>query len=673
MADAKELIISGSPQEQQRFTECMGHYTIAKQDLQQRIQRKNGFDDADKMFASYIDEDNWPYKAMMFDPRPYTVILEKSARLVGRKPKGRLVPRENGDTLGAYVNNELLSFQWDDNSRLGETMLSKWIMMDMNARKYGSSFAICPWRWEKRDNGEERKVFYDGPDMKVCSSRDVLANPSYSFINKWFQYREYVTLEELKKVNDTAKGNPLYKNLAQLRQSLKTQQEAKGDKRATNYVNQNKSIRGLSDTMGDDVVFPPIEIITEYRPDRWITFAPKHGVIIRDIPNPYKHGEIPVIHLKYYPLPDDLYGVSELEPVAKQIKGINCLFSQYIDNVTIDLYPPLMINPVNVRMHTIEFTPEAKWLMNNPGVDVQRLETSTTATNNFQSAYTLMVGSLMSALGESSQQMSGTNPFQDQGRVTATEIKDTAFTRNVRDNMNQIFLSDAIKKQTMFWHSMNQEFMFKGKTDKVKVVRIVGRDSVNFFNSKGLSDIRPTEEDILQQMSGQSTEPILEGPVFPVELDSGDVKPKFEPDQLGEGGNLYVEEGDVNGFYDYIPDIESMEAPSNEDVEAKLTAILGTLTNPAVTQMIAAEGKKPKVVDLLVKMFEATKVIKDADSFFEDLPPQNQGIGGEINGQNRTNQGGVNPTEAGIPGQGNSANQGMAGGAEALARVQNPQ
>jgi len=225
----------------------------------------------------------------------------------------------------------------------------------------------------------------------------------------------------------------------------------------------------------------------------------------------------------------------------------------------------------------------------------------------------------------------------------------------------------------MFWHSMNQEFMFKGKTDKVKVVRIVGRDSVNFFNSKGLSDIRPTEEDILQQMSGQSTEPILEGPVFPVELDNGDVKPKFEPDQLGEGGNLYVEEGDVNGFYDYIPDIESMEAPSNEDVEAKLTAILGTLTNPAVTQMIAAEGKKPKVVDLLVKMFEATKVIKDADSFFEDLPPQNQGIGGEINGQNRTNQGGVNPTEAGIPGQGNSANQGMAGGAEALARVQNPQ
>jgi len=667
MAEGKDLIISGSPQEQKRFTEVLGHYTIAKQDLQQRIQRKNGFDDADKMFASYIDEKDWPYKSMMFDPRPYTVILEKTARLVGRKPKGRLVPREGGDTLGAYVNNELLSYQWDDNTRLGETMLSKWIMMDMNARKYGSSFAINKWRWEKR--GKDNKVFYDGPDMKVCSSRDVLANPSYNYINKWFQYREYVTLDDLKKTNDTAKKDPIYKNLSQLELSLKQQQEAKGDKRSTNYTNQNKSIRGLSDTMGDDRVYPPVEIVTEYRPDRWIVFAPKHGVVIRDIPNPYGHGEIPVVHLKYYPLPDDLYGVSELEPVSKQIKGINCLFSQYIDNVTIDLYPPLMVNPVNVRMHTLEFTPEAKWLMNNPGVDVKRLETSTSATNNFQSAYSLMVGSLMSALGESSQQMSSTNPFQDQGRVTATEIKDTAFTRNVRDNMNQIFLSDAIKKQTMFCLSMNKQFMFKGKTDKVKVVRIVGKDAINFFTSKGLSDIRPTEDDIINQMNG-GNEAIMEGPMFPVQ-NGEDIVPKFSPDQMGEGGDLYIEEGDVIGEYDYIPDIETMEAPSNEDIEAKMTAVLGVLKDPVIIQMLAAEYKKPKVQDLLVKMFEATKVIKDADAYFEDLPPQNPMIGGP-NGENQANQGGNPPPTPGIPGQGNGGNQGM-GNTPPMATGQNPQ
>ena len=672
---AKEIVtITGTTQEQKRFTECNSHYSMSKQDLTQRIQRKNGFDDADKMYASYIDEGNWPYKSVMFDPRPYTVIIEKSARLIGSKPKGRLVPREGGDTLGAYVNNELLSYQWDDNSRLGESMISKWIMMDQNARKYGSSFAITKWRYETRTKDGKKQVYFDGPDFKVCDPRNVLANPSYSFINKWFQYREYTTMDELEKVNDTAKSAPIYKNLDLLKSSLKEEAKLKGDKRSTQYINQNKSIRGLTDTMGEDIVFPPIEVITEYRPDRWITFCPRHGVIIRDIENPYKHGEIPVVHLKYYPLPDDLYGVSEFEPVAKQIKGINCLFSQYIDNITVDLYPPLMVNPVNVRMHTLEFTPEAKWLMNNPGVDVKRLETSTAATNNFQSAYSLMVGSLMNALGEQSQQMSAVNPFEAKGKVTATEIRDTAFTRNVRDNMNQIFLSEALKKQIMLWHSMNQQLMFTGKTDKVKVIRIVGRDAINFFTRKGLSDIRPTDEDVKNVAMGQlNQEDIQNGPVFPVDV-NGEEKTKFEPDQLGEGGNLYIEEGDLLGNYDYIPDIESMKSPSDEDIEAKMQGVLAVLSNPAIVQGLAAEGKRPKYQDILVKMFESTNVIKDADAYFEEIPQAlvNPMMGGVPN-EGQVEQGGVPATGAGIPNQGVGQQQGMVGSPQAMVGGQNPQ
>ena len=109
--------VKGTTAEQKLFSDVEGHYTLAKEDLQQRVDRKNGFDDSDKMFASHIDEAKWPFRSMMFDPIPYTVILEKSARLIGSKPKGRLVPREDGDELGAYINNQLLSFQWDDNAR----------------------------------------------------------------------------------------------------------------------------------------------------------------------------------------------------------------------------------------------------------------------------------------------------------------------------------------------------------------------------------------------------------------------------------------------------------------------------------------------------------------------------------------------------------------------------
>jgi hypothetical protein len=609
--------------------------------------RKNGFNDADNFFASHIDESNWPYSSLMFDPRPWTVILEKSARLIGSKPKGRLVPREGGDALGAYINNELLSYQWDDNSRLNESMI----------QKYGASFGLTKWKYCRRG----KAVFYDGPDFIPCNPRDVLANPSYSNINKWFQYREWVTLKELEYENDIAHVAPIYKNLDKLREALREDAKQKGDRRSTSYQSQVKKLKGLEDYLGQDEVFPVVELVTEYRPDRWITFSPRHGVVVRDIPNPYNHGEIPVVSLRYYPLPDDLYGVSEFEPVAKQIRAINAHVSAYSDKMALKLRPPIHVNPTNVRMHSIEWNPEAKWLMNNPNADVQVMKMDYGDDGAFQSIYSVLTSSLLNAWGETSQGTSNVDPFE--GEKTATEVRDSAFTRNVRDNMNQIFLSEALKKQTMFWHSMNQQYMFKGTSDQAKIVRIVGRDAVEFFNRMGLADMRPTEEESNQMATGQlNVSDVVPGPRYPVGIGTDETgmpieAPKFMPDEAGMGGNLIIEPGDLVGNYDYMPDIETMQAPSQMDVERKLTAILGTVTNPAILQLLAQEGKKPKVLDLLVKMFESTKVIKDAEAYFEELPQQPM-LPQDVNQQ--PNTGGAASPQGGAAAGGTGQNPGMA-------------
>jgi hypothetical protein len=297
----REIILRGTDEEQDVFTEVNTHYLMSDSDLQTRITRKNGFDDADKMFASHIDETSWPYRSLMFDPRPYTVILEKSARLIGSKPKGRLVPREGGDSLGAYINNELLDFQWEDNSRLGQSMISKWILMDQNVRKYGSSFAIVDWHYEKRKGSDgKKKVFYDGPGFTVLNSRDVLANPSYPFINKWFDYREYMTIKDMESINNAAQTDPVYKNLDHLKSALRDEAKSNGDVR--DMPSKNKQMKGLEDFLGRDEYNKTIEIIHERRPDRWISIARKHGVVVRDIPNPYRDGGFHVVHLKYYSL-----------------------------------------------------------------------------------------------------------------------------------------------------------------------------------------------------------------------------------------------------------------------------------------------------------------------------------------------------------------------------------
>lgn len=656
----------GTKEEQDLFKDVNAHYQTAKNDLDQRIIRKNGFDDADKMFASYLDEKDWPFRSTMFDPRPYTVIQEKSARLIGSKPKGKLVPREGGDTLGAYVINELLSFQWDDNGRLGETMLSKWIQMDQSARKYGASFMLNKWRYDVRKIKGKNKTFYDGPDMIVCNPRDVLANPSYNTIQKWFQHREYMTIQDLESVNDTARTEPVYKNIDDLKEAMKMESKSNStnSRREIIYSNQNKLMRGLSDTMGTDETFKTLEVITEYRNDRWITFAPKYGVIIRDVNNPYDHGEIPVTMLRYYPLGDDLYGFTEYEPVSKNIKAINALCSQYIDAITTELYAPLMMNPTNVRMHTIEFGPNAKWLMNNPGVDVVKLQTTTAATNNFQAVYSILVSSLLNAWGETSQGVSNVDATNSD--KTATEVKDSAFTRNVRDNMNQLFLSDALKKQVMQWHSMDQQFMFTGTTSRAKVIRIVGKDAIDFFNRLGLGDIRPTEEDTMQIANGQ-LDPLSvpQGPRYSVLGEDDTEMPKFQPDDNGEGGNLLIEKGDLMGSYDYIPDIETMKAPSDTDTEKQFASLTNILTNPAIQQGLASEGYKPKWKDIIVRGVEATKIIKDAEGFFEKIPQPTQ-----INGD-PTQPGGITSPEAGQPNQGGDPNAGMEGSVPTLPPVQN--
>jgi hypothetical protein len=145
--------------------------------------------------------------------------------------------------------------------------------------------------------------------------------------------------------------------------------------------------------------------------------------------------------------------------------------------------------------------------------------------------------------------------------------------------------------------------------------------------------------------------------------------PKFMPDQGGGGGNLIVEPGDLVGNYDYVPDIESMAAPNNADIEQKLQSLLLTLTNPAIVQGLMSEGVKPKYKELIVRAIEATNVVRDAEAYFEDI--QNQMGGGMPNVPGQVNPGGVTSPEAGIPSQGAMPGSGMAGGAVAPAGIPN--
>jgi hypothetical protein len=640
----------GTKQEEKVFTEVIKHYDDGRADLDTRIR---GMDKKDELFRSHINEAGWPYQAMVFDPRVFTTIFEKTSRLFARKPRAKTVPRSGGDELGAKVVNELLSFQWDDNERVDSApMISKWAMMDMNTRKYGASFALCKWHYETfadRKSGK-KKCWYDGPNFKPWNNRDVLLDNSFSYIKNWVQLRDYVTVQDLERVNDqSSTGEPIYKNVKLLKRKM-IQDAQKGDSRAIN--SKNKSISGIQDNLGNDSMFKTIEVVTEYRRDRWVTFSPKHGVILRDVPNPYDHGQIPVVILKYYPIDDDIYGLSEIEPIEKLQRAINSLVCQYIDSVNMGLYPIIKVRSQGVQMHTLEWGPGKKWIMDNPD-DVVAHEQGTSGIAEFTSTYRFLVSALQEAVGETSAGIS--NMIPGSGDKTATEVQDTAIQRNARDNFNQIFLSEALKKQMSFWMSMDSQFLFSSEKGRAKVIRISDRDAVEFFKKIGLTTKVLDKEHMDVIMAAMQAGANINPEDFAqeasmVNTEEGSV-PKFTLDKSGTTGYLLLEEDDLAGTYDYIPDIESMSLPNDSQMAIARQNLFTATVSPVVRQNLMMSGWKMNTKELLEDTYELLG-IKNPEKYFEAIQETNanttgnSGTGGSQEGTGVEGTGGM---ESGAP------------------------
>lgn len=647
--------------EEQVFGEVKRHTDLGFNETERRTTGKGrigsiSFNEADELFRSWLDENKWPYDALLFDPRVFTFIFEKTSRLIANKPKGHLSPREGSDSLSARINNALLDYQWD-NANVGGSMLSKWSLMDINTRKYGAAFGLCKWRYEKDTNN---RVVFDGPDMQVLNNRDVAHDLTATAIENcnWFQVRQYVTIQDLQRVNDASRSGPQYNNLKKLKEAVRFETQegvigGGGDTRGTNWISRNRAISGLeTDPVGKDEVFKTIEIVTEYRRDRWITVAPKHGVVLRDIPNPYENNEIPIVLLRYYTIDDDLYGVSEIEPIKGIQKAINALLCQYVDEINQKLYSPIAIGP-GVRQHTLEWGKGARWIMNNPMQDFRLVESNSNAAQFFQSTYSVLVAAMMNSLGESSLGVSNTQPYQTD--KTATEVKALQLQRNSRDQYNQIFLAEAIKRQWMLWHSMNQKLLFSDPSTSHMIIRVAGNDALKYFLERGLNETEVDPAGVSALISSgvdnaNDIESMLSVPKYPVNTGTKDEPNVVSKLQLEEGtknnANLYIEPADLTGLYDFSIDVESMQVTANEEKkQARQQAVQMIATNPNVTQMLMSEGVKPKFKELFVIWLEDLG-FADADRFFETAEQNPQAMQQAAMGSGASPAG---PT-SGIPG-----------------------
>lgn len=602
------------------LSEVIEHYTEAKGELSTRINHKErGFDTYDRVYRNFIDKNRWPFAARVPDGRGATLLKRKDDRIIANKMQGKMIPTKSGTELGAMVASELILHQWSQvDLKTDEPMLMRWRKTSQSARKYGAGFGFAGWRTTKD---------FDGPIFEHLENRNVLLQPGARSIDEseWVQVRRYVTLNELKTVNDVAKSGPIYSpdKIAQLNQK---------DSKSTEYQSINKEVIGLSNS---DQGTSRIELVTEYRRDRWITFVPKQGkekgVVLRDIPNPYKHGEIPILRLVYDLIDDDIYGVPELEAVLPLVKANWALLSQYLEQAQNELFTPLMVNPTQVQLDTLTFESGARWLMNKPGADVVKFDMGTQAMSQFQGVFGLVTSLIMEGMGETGEDVSVLQ--QQVGDKTATEVRDMAMLRTARDNANKLALSQAIGKMVYLWYKMSQQFI-TGQ----KLVRIAGKDALNYLINEGLHNWKLNDSGLAmvsayaeennldfdtayEELRGQGALEAHASPIAPVQI-AGDQVPKLSLEKGGKSGFLTVTKEDLAGDYDYIVDIEAMSIPNDQSEVSARTMVSDMMLK--TEGQIGAEGFKIKWKEFISDLGEKAK-LKNMEQYFESNNDQQVG------------------------------------------------
>lgn len=616
--------------EDKAYNEVDSHYIKWNEDNDQRRMRKNGWNDVTDAYWGKLPAD-WPYINRVVDPRIRTSLIEKNARLLNAKLRGRLIPREGGDVLKARINNAILDFQWD-NANWGGSMLDKWGGMDLDTRLYASKFGLVYW---KHEIDKDDKTVFDGNEFKPLDIRDCGMDPSADHIRnaKWFQVREWMKVEDLDKVSYTGDG-PNMKGVNELKNKMLDG----SDRRDNAYENRILHLKGLTDRVGDDEVFPIVEIVTEYRRDRWITFAPKYKVILRDIPNPYDHKKIPIIQLRYYSIQGDPIGESEVEPVLPIWKAIQATICGYLDNMANHIRPPLKIIEGAARIETIVYGPDAQWLVDRQDA-VMEMPSNGEAMRNFQTTYQALVAAFNTAMGDTSLGVSSVDVASR--RRTATEIRNAERQQNNRDQKNQSSLAEAIQDMMSMWLVNNRQFLFTDPEKKEYLLRILGGELFRYFKEAGLDEmVLPDESaatiaDIINQMEGNLSDGDLEGmidagkvPKFPIienpeEKDPSKLrmKAKMSVNDMEDGAEVVITPNDLEGNYDYIASVKSMAIGAEQEMLDARQQAIEMLMNPQIMQLMAAEKIKPNIKDLLIDNFNDLGM-RDAEKYFSKITQQ---------------------------------------------------
>ncbi len=454
--------------------------------------------------------------SQVFDPRLSTIVFERAARVMAQNPTGKAYAISKNDIGKNRFMNLLLRY-YQKNANFWHSMVVKSRILDLYSLVYGTMFALVPWTVDPKRN-------YIGPELIPLPIRTCFPQPSATSIGEadWFQVSSMKTIAWLEQ---QAKLSDKWKNIDKLKQSvLGTSSDGTGDTKPTEMASfvEEEWYGGVP--TGGDKAFPSVELRTEYRRDRWVVFAPKYdNMILRDIPNPYDNGELPIVAKYAFPLLDSIIGLGEFERGKTLQYAINSLINLYMDSVKYSLFPPIQIDPNSVIASTIKWGPGERWLVKRPGVDIRQLRLSPLGLNTFQSTYSFLISAVMNQAGTSEV----SSPQQTESTLgkTPQALRLMAARESARDEWDRTMMEDTLTQVYKKWIDMIVK-----KQEKKVALRIFGEeakeiakenpDVVEFFDGEyGVAKIG--KENIQAQ--------------YDFEIETGSIMKK---DLEGEGSNV---------------------------------------------------------------------------------------------------------------------------------------
>ena len=534
---------------------------------------RSGWDEKEAILICKLKDDistEGSVKSQVFDPRLSTIVFERAARVMAQNPIGKAYAISKNDYGKSKLMNLLLRY-YSKNANYWHPLVVKLRMLDLYSLVYGTMFALVPWIVDSRRD-------HVGPEVIPLPIRSCFPQPNATSLSDsdWFQVSSMKNIKWLKYQESLSDK---WKNIDKL-EGLVLGESGEGSGDSKPAIQESYVETEWYGHQPTDSAFPKVELRTEYRRDRWITFAPSYdNLIVRDIENPYDNNELPIVAKYAWPLMESIIGLGEFERGKTLQYSINSLINLYMDAVKYSIFPPVHINPKAVIRSTIKWGPGERWLMKRPGEDVKQMRLSPQGLSTFQSTYGFLISALMNQAGTT--EISSPSSTQPTMGRTPQAIRMMASRESARDEWDRTMMEETLKQVYMKWITM--------------IVKKISRKVVTRIFGPEIKEIAKENKDLVEFF-----------------------------DKKKKQGVVRIGKSDIEAKYDFEIDTGSTMKPDTEGEQQNISAILAmVLKNPVIIDAIRAKGKDLDIGELF-KRWIISGGIKDWERIITDIAPQKE-------------------------------------------------